>query len=153
VLSSRSHSSRETRLFRLYDARPEEVGSARRDVRAFCERAGVEGDLLFDIEIVVTEACTNSVRHAYAGEPGVISVEAVCGEKAVTLDVSDTGRGGVEREGAVSGQGLALLGQLGHAMSVGPGPDGAGTRVHVVFQRAPGWARRASGQAPQGGAR
>jgi anti-sigma regulatory factor (Ser/Thr protein kinase) len=137
VLTPRSH-SRDTRLFRLYDATPAEVGSARRDVREFCQAAGVDGDLLFDLEIVVTEACTNSVRHAYVGvlEPGPIMVELECGEKSIALEVSDSGRGGADRAGSVSGQGLALLGQLGHAMSVGAGRDGTGTSVRVVFQRA-----------------
>jgi anti-sigma regulatory factor (Ser/Thr protein kinase) len=118
-------------------------------VRAFCRAADVHSELRFDIEIVVTEACTNSVRHAYVGlrEAGPIIVEVVCGEKSIMLEVSDSGRGGVDRVGSVRGQGLALLGQLGHAVSVGAGRDGLGTRVRVVFQRTPAPFRHALGDA------
>ena len=41
------------------------IPRARHAIREFCARAGIGGPRLGDIQIAVTEACTNCVLHAY----------------------------------------------------------------------------------------
>lgn len=45
-----------------------------------------------EIKVVVSEAVTNAVLHAYDG-PGEIRVEATCGERHIEVRVIDSGKG------------------------------------------------------------
>ena len=47
--------------------KPDQVPVARRAVAEFCERCGLPAPLIDDVKLVVTEACTNVVLHAYDG--------------------------------------------------------------------------------------
>ena len=58
-------------------ARPENVAVIRHVLGAFAEALQLPADLVEDMRLAVTEACTNVVRHAYHdGEPGPIDVRA-----------------------------------------------------------------------------
>ena len=48
-------------------ANADQVPVARRAVAEFCERCGLPAPLVDDVKLVVTEACTNVVLHAYDG--------------------------------------------------------------------------------------
>ena len=47
-------------------ARPENVAVVRHVLGAFAEALDLPPDLIEDMRLAVTEACTNVVRHAYA---------------------------------------------------------------------------------------
>src|ERR1044072_3943694 len=58
-----------------HPARPENVAVIRHVLGAYAEALQLPAELVEDMRLAVTEACTNVVRHAYhEGEPGPIDV-------------------------------------------------------------------------------
>ena len=51
------------------DARPENLVLARLALGGIVARTSLEDDAVADLKLAVTEACTNSIEHAYAGDP------------------------------------------------------------------------------------
>src|ERR687897_202275 len=75
-------------------ARPENVSVIRHVLGAFAEALRLPDDLVEDLRLAVTEACTNVVRHAYPGDvPGPVEIAIVPSEDLVSVIVSDHGRG------------------------------------------------------------
>src|SRR3954463_1596023 len=74
-------------------ARPENVSVIRHGVGAFAEALRLSDDLVEDLRLAVTEACTNVVRHAYSPEvPGPVEVTIVPSDEHVNVIVADHGR-------------------------------------------------------------
>src|SRR3954454_12773210 len=89
-------------------ARPENVSVIRHVLGAFAEALRLPDDLVEDLRLAVTEACTKVVRHAYPPErtgPAEISIQPL-GEH-VTVIVSDRGRG-IGTSTDTTGPGLVL---------------------------------------------
>ena len=85
-----------------------------------------DADVLHDVDIILTEACANVCRHAYAGMPGDLEVRlGVEPGQWIELEVVDWGKGfganvqfknpGPESEG---GRGLYLMCSLSDACRV-----------------------------------
>src|SRR3954469_11746374 len=75
-------------------ARPENVSVIRHVLGAFAEALRLPDDLVEDLRLAVTEACTNVVRHAYpAGFPGPVEISIVPSEERASVVVADSGRG------------------------------------------------------------
>src|SRR6476661_7583430 len=75
-------------------ARPENVSVIRHVLGAFAESLRLPDDLVEDLRLAVTEACTNVVRHAYPPDvPGPVEISIVPSEAVVSVVVSDHGRG------------------------------------------------------------
>src|SRR5215213_4709817 len=75
-------------------ARPENVSVIRHVLGAFAEALRLPDDLVEDLRLAVTEACTNVVRHAYPADvPGPVEVSIVPTQEVVTVVVGDHGRG------------------------------------------------------------
>src|ERR1700733_1391047 len=75
-------------------ARPENVSVIRHVLGAFAEALHLPDELVEDLRLAVTEACTNVVRHAYQpGLPGPVEISIRPEEDYVTVVVSDRGRG------------------------------------------------------------
>jgi anti-sigma regulatory factor (Ser/Thr protein kinase) len=90
---------------------------ARRAVREEIGEA-LPGRKLADVELLVSELATNSVRHAGCGESDELAMEADVGPDRVRVRLSDSG-GGFEAgapdapaAGATGGYGLVLLERL-----------------------------------------
>jgi serine/threonine-protein kinase RsbW len=88
-------------------ARAENVAVVRHVLGAFAEALRLPPELVEDMRLAVTEACTNVVRHAYDGEPGPIDVVIRSDGGRLDLVVSDRGRG-LDPSADVSGPGLGL---------------------------------------------
>src|SRR3954467_14835306 len=75
-------------------ARPENVSVIRHVLGAFAESLRLPDDLVEDLRLAVTEACTNVVRHAYpVDQTGAVEVSIQPQAEHVSVTVSDRGRG------------------------------------------------------------
>jgi serine/threonine-protein kinase RsbW len=117
-------------------ARPENVSVIRHVLGAFAEALRLEDELVEDLRLAVTEACTNVVRHAYPPEqtgPVEISIQPL--EEQVTVIVSDHGRGiGTSSDTTGPGLGLPLIAAIADVVELQPVPGG-GSRVAMTFSR------------------
>ena len=115
-------------------ARPENVAVIRHVLGAFAEALQLPADLVEDMRLAVTEACTNVVRHAYHdGESGPIDVVIRPNGEKLDLIVSDTGAGiGPSPDLSGPGLGLPLIAALSDAFEL-RGTAGQGTEVRMTF--------------------
>jgi anti-sigma regulatory factor (Ser/Thr protein kinase) len=122
----------------------ENVAVVRHVLGAFAESMHLSDELIEDLRLAVTEACTNVVRHAYADEdPGVMEIGIEPGEEHVHVVVADFGRGiGTSSDASGPGLGLPLIAAIADSVDV-QSARGGGSRVAMIF------ARR-SGPAPSG---
>ena len=119
-------------------ARPENVAVIRHVLGAFAEALQLPADLVEDMRLAVTEACTNVVRHAYHdGEPGPIDVVIHPSGNRLELIVSDRGAGiGPSPDLAGPGLGLPLIAALADHVEIQPGPS-RGSRLAMTFECRP----------------
>jgi serine/threonine-protein kinase RsbW len=125
-------------LVRNFPAEAEQVPVARQAVAEFCERCGMPAPLIDDVKLVVTEACTNVVLHAYdngsASRERTFELAAQLEPGALCVSVSDQGRGiGARSRNRGLGLGLRLALQLAGGMQTRDGDDGLGTRLTMRF--------------------
>jgi anti-sigma regulatory factor (Ser/Thr protein kinase) len=109
---------------------------ARRAVADFCELSGLPAPLVDDVKLVVTEACTNVVLHAYEGveRTRMFEVRAHVEPGALLLTVSDQGRGiGAPSVNRGLGLGLRLALQLAGGVQTREGTGGLGTHLTMRF--------------------
>jgi anti-sigma regulatory factor (Ser/Thr protein kinase) len=115
-------------------ARPENVAVIRHVLGAFAEAQRLRPEVVEDLRLAVTEACTNVVRHAYsAGEPGTIDLTITPAEDALRVVVSDRGRGiGPSPDTKGPGLGLPLIAAIVDSLEIEQTP-GVGSRVTMSF--------------------
>lgn len=118
----------------LLPARAENIAIVRHAFGAIGDAYPVSDQMLSDIKLAVTEACTNVVVHAYPHrEDGPLEVEATISGGELTIVVRDEGKGISPRPDSPGlGLGLPLIASL--ADSVQLGHDDAGkTEVRMGF--------------------
>ena len=110
------------------------VPVVRRLCRGSLQSLGVKDDCLHDIELVVTEACTNVLKHA-AGTRNQYDVEVAITEEDCSIKVTDNGGGfdhanhaDVVNPSAEGGRGIHLMRFLVDDLHFMSGPD-TGTEV------------------------
>jgi serine/threonine-protein kinase RsbW len=98
-------------------------------------------ETLGDLKLAVTEACSNSVRHAYRdGREGSVEVVYELHPDRLVVEVSDDGEGfdAPEPEPAVAGPlsegglGIAIIRELADELELGSGDGGQGSRLRLV---------------------
>ena len=101
----------------------------------------LDDETLGDLKLAVTEACSNSVRHAYRdGREGAVQVVYELHRDRLVVEVCDDGEGfPVDHELSVSaeslaegGLGIAIIRELADELEVGPGESGKGSRLRFV---------------------
>jgi serine/threonine-protein kinase RsbW len=116
-------------------ARPENVAVVRHVLGALAEALRLPDDVIEDMRLAVTEACTNVVRHAYQGEEGTIDVVVRPKGEALELIVSDAGRGiGPSPDTGGPGLGLPLIAALADTLEIERRRD-CGSRLVMRFLR------------------
>ncbi len=116
-------------------ARAGNIAVVRQAFGALGEALGVDEQLLYDLRLAVTEACTNVVVHAYPdGEEGPLEVFATLLDDELSVVVRDEGPGIVPRRPGSPGLGLGLplIASLAETVRLGHGEDGR-TEVHMTF--------------------
>ena len=115
-------------------ARAENVAVVRHAFGGLGDALDVPDHALADVKLAVTEACTNVVVHAYPdGDDGPMSVRAGLVDGALTVVVSDEGRGILPRPDSPGlGLGLPLIATLASSLELGTN-DRDQTEVRMVF--------------------
>ena len=115
-------------------ARAENVAVVRHAFGGLGEALSLPEQLLSDIKLAVTEACTNVVIHAYPEEEGPMEVRAAVGDGELSVVVRDEGRGVVPRADSPGlGLGLPLIATLTESLELGTGDDEQ-TEVRMSFR-------------------
>jgi serine/threonine-protein kinase RsbW len=97
----------------------------------------VSDELLADLKLAVTEACGNSVRHAYPGGVGDVTVVYALEGETFEMVVEDRGIGVAAAqepaEGAKldGGMGMSIIRTIVDEVAVEPGAGGRGTVVRM----------------------
>ena len=116
-------------------ARAENVAVVRHAIGGLGEALDVDDQTLSDVKLAVTEACTNTVVHAYPEGEGPLQVAAyVLHEDRLMIVVRDEGRGIVPRTDSPGlGLGLPLIATLAEALELGT-DDEERTEVRMTFR-------------------
>jgi PAS domain S-box-containing protein len=115
----------------------ERLSEVRHRLSAWLRGAAVSGDLASDIVLVVNEAATNCVEHAYVGrDPGVMCVEAQFVDHAVKVRVVDGGNWKQPSgDSRLRGRGLPMMDAVSESVHVHRA--GTGTTVDMRFPLRP----------------
>ena len=127
---------REVRL--TIPARAEYVLLGRLALSGITRMRPLDDEALNDLKLAVTEACTNSVRHAYEGNGGTVDIVYELHDDRLVVEVSDDGEGfdleDREEKGELTegGLGIAIIRALVDEFEVGGRMDGRGSRLRFV---------------------
>jgi serine/threonine-protein kinase RsbW len=124
----------EPRVSLTIPAKPEYLVCFRLVLVGLARAGGIDEETLSDLKLAVTEACSNSVRHAYGEAGGSVTGRFELGEDYLAVEVEDEGAGfeldSIEALGSPPpGLGLSIIQALTDEFRVSHGPDGRGSRV------------------------
>jgi serine/threonine-protein kinase RsbW len=125
------------------DAQPQNLALIRLALAGVAATVGAPREVVSDLKLAVTEACTNVIQHAYGGESGAgeIVVRYTAGPGMLAVEVEDTGAGfeldappaDPDRNGG--GNGLMIIRVLTDELSVSSARTG--TRIGFVKRFSP----------------
>jgi serine/threonine-protein kinase RsbW len=100
-------------------------------------------ETLSDLKLALTEACTNSVRHAYEDRVGTVEIVYQLEPDRLVVDVLDDGDGfqvdavGRDDNGDLSegGLGIAIIRAVADEVEIRPGESGGSRLRFVKFLR------------------
>jgi len=108
---------------------PASVAQGRARVRAWCKELGIADETIADVQLAVTEASANAVRHSGCAE---FEIRGWTCEASAVVRVWDQGRG---RDDPIPGAGLGIAIIRALTQSVEFKATEPGTRVTMRFQR------------------
>ena len=131
-------SSRTVRL--TIPAKPEYITLSRLALAGLARVRRLGDDTLADLKLALTEACSNSVRHAYGGGDGQVEISFELLEDRLIVEVADDGSGFAPDELALKGGdelsegglGIAIIRSIADEVEIGDGRDGKGSRLRFV---------------------
>jgi serine/threonine-protein kinase RsbW len=135
------HDMAESRVIRLtIPAKPEYIALGRLTLAGISRVQPVPDETLADLKLALTEACTNSVRHAYSeGGSGTVEIVFELESDRLAVEVVDEG-GGFDvaepmepGEPSESGLGIAIIRALADDFEVTEGESG-GSRLRFAKQ-------------------
>jgi serine/threonine-protein kinase RsbW len=121
-------------------AKPEYITLGRLALTAIAGVRPVSDETLYDLKLALTEACTNSVRHAYEnGREGNVEIVYELEPDRLVIEVGDEGAGfellddsnGHEGELEEGGLGIEIIRALADEVEIGPREEG-GSRLRFV---------------------
>ncbi|WP_162958684.1 ATP-binding protein [Nocardia yunnanensis] len=101
-------------------ARPWALAPMRQALRTWLARCRLDDDRTCDAVLAVTEACSNSVEHGYAGDSGTVDVRGDVFADHLCLEILDSGgwKPTQRDEGSCRGRGLEIIRTLFPDMTV-----------------------------------
>jgi serine/threonine-protein kinase RsbW len=120
-------------------ARPEYVALCRLALTGIARTRALAPELVADLKLALTEACSNSVRHAYEeGREGVVDVRYDLGDDRISVEVTDEGSGfdpavlkRAQEELDEGGLGIAIIRAVTDELEIGVRPEG-GSRLRFT---------------------
>lgn len=132
----------ESRTVRLtIPAKPEYITLSRLALSGLSRVRPFADETLADLKLALTEACSNSVRHAYDGDGGHVSISFELRDDRLIIEVADDGTGfqpetadknGDEAELSEGGLGIAIIRSIADEVEIGGGVNGRGSRLRFV---------------------
>jgi serine/threonine-protein kinase RsbW len=121
-------------------AKPEYITLCRLALTGLARLRPLSEETLGDLKLALTEACSNSVRHAYAeGRSGTVEILYELREDRLVVEVADEGPGfeppeSSEKEPGVNegGLGIAIIRALADELEIGGRENGRGSRLRFV---------------------
>jgi serine/threonine-protein kinase RsbW len=129
----------EARRVRLtIPAKPEYITLGRLALTGLSRLRPLTDETLADLKLALTEACSNSVRHAYRNAEGLVEILFELHPDRLVIEVADAG-GGFEPtlardEDALveGGLGIAIIRAVADELEIDAGPPGSGSRLRFV---------------------
>jgi serine/threonine-protein kinase RsbW len=123
-------------------ARPEYITLCRLALTGLATLRPLSEELVADLKLALTEACSNSVRHAYAAAgDGVVEIVYDMQPDRLVIEVTDEGEGfdpdatGMPGDDlSEGGLGIAIIRAIADVVEIGQRPQGKGSRLR--FEKA-----------------
>lgn len=118
------------------EATPDRLADIRRQLAAWLAPIGLSDTSAADIVLVVNEACTNSIEHAYRdGTPGRINLEARLEGSQIVVCIADFGVWKTPpRHSTTRGRGMPIMDAVSAHVDVEH--TASGTTVRITFDAA-----------------
>jgi serine/threonine-protein kinase RsbW len=123
-------------------AKPEYITLCRLALTGLARTRRVGDEVLADLKLALTEAASNSVRHAYPERGGHVQITYALNGDRLEIEVTDEGRGFAgdgrfedeEELGELTegGLGIAIIRAVADELELGSGADGRGSRLRFV---------------------
>jgi serine/threonine-protein kinase RsbW len=121
-------------------ARAEFVALCRLALTGLARTRALRPEVVADLKLALTEACSNSVRHAYKdGREGIVEIRYELRPDRIQVEVTDDGNGFdpafIEKrpdEIDEGGLGIAIIRAITDELDIIPGPDGQGSRLRFI---------------------
>jgi serine/threonine-protein kinase RsbW len=119
-------------------ARAEYITLCRLALTGIARVRELSDEVLSDLKLALTEAASNSVRHAYAGDDdaGVVEISYELRPDRLVIEVTDEGEGfdpaeadGPAEELSEGGLGIAIIRAIADEVEIGTQPGGKGSRL------------------------
>jgi serine/threonine-protein kinase RsbW len=125
-------------------ARAEYITLCRLALTGIARLRSLSDELVADLKLALTEAASNSVRHAYGDEDvGVVEISYELLPDRLVIEVTDEGEGfdladsrGGPTELSEGGLGIAIIRAIADQVEIGVQPGGRGSRLR--FEKALG---------------
>ena len=129
-----------TRAVRLtIPAKPEYITLCRLALTGLSRVRPLPDETLADLKLALTEACSNSVRHAYSDREGSVEILYELHEDRLVIEVLDEGEGFDARETDKDGDeltegglGIAIIRAIADEFEVADRAGGTGSRLRFV---------------------
>ena len=121
-----------------FPARAEYITLGRLALTGIARVRDLSDEVLADLKLALTEAASNSVRHAYGSDndAGVVEISYELRADRLVIEVTDDGEGvdpaaaeGPPEELSEGGLGIAIIRAIADEVEIGRQPDGRGSRL------------------------
>jgi serine/threonine-protein kinase RsbW len=120
-------------------ARAEFIALGRLALTGLARTRALSAEIVADLKLALTEACSNSVRHAYdEGREGVVEILYELSDDRIAIQVTDDGSGfdpeileRAQEELDEGGLGIAIIRALTDELEIGARPEG-GSRLRLT---------------------
>ena len=124
----------------IVPAKPEYITLSRLALAGLSRVRSFPDETLADLKLALTEACSNSVRHAYEDGEGHVEISFELRDDRLIVEVADDGPGfehdphsmNGDEELTEGGLGIAIIRSIADEVEIGGGPNGTGSRLRFV---------------------